>query len=147
VTPLGNRITTALALAALLCMSVGAFGLGAGSPKPALYTDAQALAGTKLYAANCAACHGEHLEGGAGPALSGATLGTLAKNTKLTVGDMFTFMAQEMPLNEPASLKHHEYVEIMAFILKTNGYPAGSKALAYAGAMNSNVRIKPASAK
>jgi len=142
-----NRSTGALALGALIFASAGAIGLGADSAKPALYTASQASAGSKLFGANCAACHGDHLEGGAGPALSGATLGTLAKNTKLSIGDMFTFLAQEMPLNEPASLKHDQYVDIMAFILKVNGYPAGSKALTYSGAMNSAVPIRPASTK
>jgi mono/diheme cytochrome c family protein len=122
--------------------SAGAVGLGAAS-KPALYTAAQASAGATVYGASCAACHGDHLEGGAGPALSGATLGTLAKNTKLTIGDLFTFMSQQMPFNDPASLKEGQYADIMAFILRTNGYPAGSTPLTYKGATRSTVRIEP----
>jgi polar amino acid transport system substrate-binding protein len=143
---LRNRFTGRLALAALFAASASAVGLGAAS-KPAMFEARQAAGGAKEFATHCSACHGDHLEGGAGPALSGATLGTLAKNTKLTVGDMFTFLAQEMPLNEPASLKHDQYVNIMAFILKSNGYPAGSSPLTYSGAMNSMVRITPASMK
>jgi mono/diheme cytochrome c family protein len=138
-----DRFSAALAFGALLTLGVSAAGVGAGAPKPALYQAAQAAAGSKLFDSNCAACHGDHLEGGAGPALSGATLGTLAKNTKLTIGDMFTFLSQQMPLDNPASLKHDQYVAIMAYILKFNGYPAGSKALTYSGATNSAVRITP----
>jgi len=141
-----NRNAGLVALTVLLSASAGAFGFGASS-KPAMYTAAQAAAGAKQYAANCSACHGDHLEGGAGPALSGATLGTLAKNTKLTIGDMFSFLSQQMPMNDPASLKHDQYVDIMAFILKSNAYPAGRKALTYAGATTSKVPITPASAK
>jgi mono/diheme cytochrome c family protein len=144
VTPLGNRSLVALAVAGVLAASAGAGVRAAAPSKPALYTASQATAGAKAFAANCAACHGDHLEGGAGPALSGATLGTLAKNTKLTIGDMFSFLAQQMPLNEPASLTHDQYTQIMAFILKTNGYPAGSKALTYSGAMDSKTLITPA---
>lgn len=106
------------------------------------YDAAQATAGAKAYGANCASCHGEKLEGGVGPALSGATLNTLAKNTKLTVGDMFTFMSQQMPLNAPASLPKAQYAAIMAYVLKFNGYPASAKALTYAGATDSTVVMR-----
>ena len=109
-----------------------------------MYTTQQAADGERTYDAKCSACHGDHLEGGAGPALSGATLGTLAKNTKLTVGDMFSFLAQQMPMNDPASLSHAEYVDIMAYILKKNGYPAGTKSLTYGAAMASTVKVTPA---
>jgi mono/diheme cytochrome c family protein len=112
--------------------------------KPKLYTAQQAAGGERTYDAKCSACHGDHLEGGAGPALSGTTLGTLAKNTKMTVGDMFSFVAQQMPLNDPASLSRSEYAEIMAYILKKNGYPAGTKSLTYGAAMVSTVRITSA---
>jgi mono/diheme cytochrome c family protein len=131
----------------LFALSAAALGLGADSSKPAIYQAAQAAAGAKLYDTNCSSCHGDRLEGGVGPALSGATLGTLAKNTKLTIGDMFSFLSLQMPLNEPASLKHDQYVDIMAYILKFNGYPAGSKPLTYSGATTSKVRMSPASGK
>ncbi len=114
----------------------------AGSSGPVSYSAAQAAAGSKAYGASCASCHGEKLEGGVGPALSGATLNTLAKNTHLTVGDMFTFMSQQMPLNAPASLPKDQYAAIMAYVLKFNGYPAGSKALTYAAATGSKVVMK-----
>jgi len=111
------------------------------SKKPALYRSEQASAGRKLYDANCSACHGERLEGGAGPALSGSALATLARNTRLTVGDMFAWASLQMPLNEPASLKRAEYVDIMAYILQVNGYPAGPTALNYAIGSRSNVKM------
>jgi hypothetical protein len=52
---------------------------------------------------------------------------------------MFAVLAKQMPLNQPASLKREQYVAIMAYILKRNGYPAGLKALTYADALRSNV--------
>ncbi|MGP6157473.1 MAG: c-type cytochrome [Vulcanimicrobiaceae bacterium] len=129
-----TAIGTAL-VASLLAAS--AVGLSAAPTGNALYSASQASAGGKIYAANCASCHGDQLEGGVGPALSGANLRTLAKNTKLTVGDLFQFMALQMPLNDPASLKHDQYAQIMAYILKFNGYPAGSHTLTYDQAMSS----------
>lgn len=106
---------------------------------PALYTKSQAIAGAKVFAAQCSSCHGEHLEGGVGPALKGPNLVRLAKKTKLTVGDVFSFLSLQMPLNAPASLGHDQYTAIMAFLLKSNGYPAGAKSLTYQGATNSTV--------
>lgn len=99
----------------------------------------QATAGAKLFAAQCSSCHGVHLEGGVGPPLTGPNLVRLAKKTKLSVGDVFSFLSLQMPLNAPASLSHGQYTSIMAFLLKSNGYPAGAKALTYQGATNSNV--------
>ena len=145
-------ITTVAALALLVGASVVSTPRADATPKKAVhakmalgavsYSAVQATAGAKAYGANCAACHGEKLEGGVGPALSGATLNTLAKNTKLTVGDMFTFMSQQMPLNAPASLPKAQYAAIMAYVLKFNGYPASTKALTYAGATGSSVVMR-----
>ena len=74
--------------------------------------------------------------------MSGATLTTLSKNTKLTVGDMFTFLSQQMPLNEPASLTHAQYVAIMAYILHFNGYSTGPAPLTDAAATQSTTLVQ-----
>ncbi|GAC1300023.1 MAG: cytochrome c [Vulcanimicrobiaceae bacterium] len=143
---LRRAAATSVAAVALLTASVAAFAktshaapVALAGAHPALYSASQATAGSKAYAANCASCHGAQLEGGVGPALTGATLNTLAKNTKLSVGDMFTFISQQMPLNAPASLSKAQYSQIMAYILKFNGYPAGTKELTYASATNSKI--------
>jgi hypothetical protein len=57
------------------------------------------------------------------------------------VGDFFSFMALQMPLNAPGSLPKNTYASVMAYILTRNGYPAGSKPLSYDGAMHSTVII------
>lgn len=143
---LRRAAATSVAAVALLAGAAGAFAKTkptvvamSASSHAALYSTSQASAGSKAYGAQCAQCHGAMLEGGVGPALSGATLNTLAKNTKLSVGDMFTFLSQQMPLNAPASLSKAQYTQIMAYILKYNGYPAGAKELTYDGAMKSKV--------
>ena len=144
---LRRAAATAVAAAALLAGAASAFAKTthpavvamSATAHASLYNATQASAGSKAYGANCASCHGAQLEGGVGPALSGATLNTLAKNTKLSVGDMFTFLSQQMPLNAPASLSKAQYAAIMAYILKYNGYPAGAKELTYDGAMKSTI--------
>jgi polar amino acid transport system substrate-binding protein len=136
--------SVAVAAAVALLISAGAASRAhASSAAPALYTAAQASSGGKEYESKCSACHGAQLEGGAGPALSGPTLKTLSQNTKLTIGDLFSFLSQQMPLNEPASLTHDQYAAIMAFILKSNGYPAGAKPLSYNVAKVSKVTLTP----
>ena len=138
---MNGKVMRVMPVIAAIVIGLGSAATGMSSPKVS-YSAAQATAGDKLYAAKCSACHGEHLEGGAGPGLSGATLTTLSKNTKLTIGDMFTFISQQMPLNEPASLTHEQYVSIMAFILHYNGYKTGAKPLTYASATNSTVVVQ-----
>jgi polar amino acid transport system substrate-binding protein len=113
---------------------------GASSTKIS-FTSSQMANGQKQFAQSCAPCHGERLEGGAGPALTGPTFETLSKKVGADVGDIFTYMTTNMPLNEPASLSHDQYVSIMAFILSRNGYKAGRKPLTFAAAEKSKAPI------
>ena len=93
-----------------------------------IYTDAQAARGAAAYAQNCAACHGASLGGlGEAPALSGAQF--ISDFNGLTVGDLFDRIRTTMPLNNPAALSRDQYADILSFILKSNGYPAGQKEL------------------
>lgn len=105
------------------------------------FTSSQMTKGQAQFAQSCATCHGEHLEGGAGPALTGPTFNTLSKKVGANVGDIFTYMTTNMPLNEPASLSHDQYVSIMAFILSKNGYKPAKKPLTFSVAENSKAPI------
>jgi polar amino acid transport system substrate-binding protein len=134
-----------LGIVAALALAVPSWSaaLAAAGPAPqALYAKAQASQGASLYAGKCAMCHGAQLEGGAGPPLSGPNMTTLGTKTHLSVGDMFTYITTNMPMNAPASLSKDEYVKIMAYILKQNGYPAGSKALTYGSATNAKNPVR-----
>jgi S-disulfanyl-L-cysteine oxidoreductase SoxD len=93
-----------------------------------VYTDAQAARGAAAYPQYCAACHGASLDGlGEAPALSGAQF--ISDFNGLTVGDLFDRIRTTMPLNNPAGLSRDQYADILSFILKSNGYPAGQKEL------------------
>lgn len=105
------------------------------------FTASQSTAGEKQYATSCAMCHGERLEGGAGPALTGPNFKTLSSKVKATVGDIFGYMTTNMPMNAPASLSHDQYVDVMAFILSKNGYRPGTSKLTYAVAERSTAKI------
>lgn len=112
-----------------------------GSTAAVGFTSSQSTAGEKQFATSCAMCHGEHLEGGAGPALTGPNFKTLSSKVKATVGDVFSYMTTNMPMNAPASLSHDQYVNVMAFILSKNGYHASSTKLTFDGAEHSSAKI------
>ncbi|MHB8146067.1 MAG: c-type cytochrome [Vulcanimicrobiaceae bacterium] len=105
------------------------------------FTRAQVVAGAKGFAQSCASCHGTNLEGGAGPALSGPNFKTLSTKIHASVGDVFTYLTTNMPMNAPAGLTHDQYTDIMAYILSKNGYKPGGSALNYKNALSSKAKI------
>jgi mono/diheme cytochrome c family protein len=106
---------------------------------PALYTAAQAASGHAKFIGNCQMCHGSKLQGISGPALRGPNFAS-AKSA-FTVGEVFTIVSQNMPASQPGTLPQEDYVDIMAFLLQQNGYPAGKTPLTFAGAGSSKVAL------
>ena len=93
-----------------------------------VFTAAQADRGAEAYRQNCAVCHGGQLGGtGEAPALASAEF--LSNWNGLTVGDMFERVRTTMPFTAPASLSRDTYADIVAYIFKSNGLPAGAKEL------------------
>ncbi len=45
------------------------------------------------------------------------------------MGDLFERIRTTMPLNNPGVLSRDQYADILAFVLKSNGYPAGEREL------------------
>lgn len=89
---------------------------------------AQVAHGKRLFAANCAKCHGADLQGVTAPALSGAAFAP-ASNSHLTIGGIYNYMATNMPADRPGKLKDSEYADLMAYLLNANGYPTTSAKL------------------
>jgi mono/diheme cytochrome c family protein len=90
------------------------------------YTTAQAARGAQTYDHTCATCHGNNLEGKAGPPLTGKPFKETLQYAKMTTSQLYTFISQNMPQNAPASLSSDQYVDVLGFLLSKNGYPAGS---------------------
>jgi mono/diheme cytochrome c family protein len=107
---------TLVASAAFTTQSLNAQSAGA-------YSTAQAGAGAKIYAAQCSMCHGVKLEGISGPQLAGADF--MSKWTGQTADDLRDVIATQMPLTSPGSLKPPEVLQVLAYILQQNKYPAG----------------------
>ncbi len=111
----------------------------AGKAPPALYTEEQAASGKAAFQSSCAVCHGPTLDGRAGPALRGPTFAS--PQAHFTVSDVFKIISLNMPAPAPGTLPHDDYVNIMAFILQQNGYPAGATPLDFDGAGKSKVKL------
>jgi mono/diheme cytochrome c family protein len=106
------------------------------------YTQAQASSGRELYRKNCASCHGNQLQGGAGAPLAGAAFTT--KWSDRTVKDLYTFVHQSMPMSAPGSLSDQQYSDIIAYILQRNGFPSGSAQLTAQSSMDLKLQASPA---
>jgi mono/diheme cytochrome c family protein len=92
------------------------------------YSEAQAAQGGAAFAVSCAGCHGAALTGtGEAPALQGGQF--IGDFDGLTMDHLLDRIRTTMPQDNPASLPREQYAAILAFILKANGFPAGSKAL------------------
>lgn len=96
-------------------------GVAHAQAPASLYTQAQAQAGAAIYAQNCAMCHGDPV--------AGKTL--LKGGGNPTIGTIFSIMTTNMPLNQPGSLSHEQYEDVLAYALQNNFYPAGTHALSY----------------
>jgi mono/diheme cytochrome c family protein len=97
-----------------------------------VYGADQAQRGQQQYAGSCAACHKEDLSGdGITPGL--ADDGFLERWDKETVEDLFTRIKTTMPADGPGRLADADYLDVVAFLLKANGFPGGPSELTRPG--------------
>ncbi len=94
-----------------------------------VFTLGQALAGEAAYDEHCSSCHLSNLEGGEdAPPLVGAPFSVVWEGRSLK--DLAGRMQARMPQGAPGSLTRETYVNIVAFLLQKNGFPAGGVPLA-----------------
>ena len=91
------------------------------------YNASQASAGARDYGASCASCHGQKLEGGAGPTLKGSAF--LSKWQGKSLADLWEVVHAQMPLGAPGSLAEEQSLGVLSYILQANGYAAGDTPL------------------
>jgi quinoprotein glucose dehydrogenase len=93
-----------------------------------VFTAEQAQRGSESYQRECAQCHLEDLLGdGIAPSLVGAPFHF--RWSELSVGDMLVAIRTTMPQGAPASLSPRAYVDIVAYLLEANDFPAGDMEL------------------
>jgi mono/diheme cytochrome c family protein len=90
-----------------------------------VYTEAQAARGITAFGQSCSGCHALAAEGKA-PLVGEPFWKSFAQKT---VGDLLEFVSTNMPNGTPGSLSEPTYRDIVALILKSNGFPAGTTEL------------------
>lgn len=127
-----------------------------GAQDPPLFTAQQAAQGKALYAARCAACHGEILQGGsagplAGPAFAAAwTLGGFVggwADSQLTIDDLDFIIRTTMPKGAAGKMGAEEYTAVLTYILQRNGYESGSAPLRAGSPRMKKARLRFGTAK
>ena len=125
-----NRIVP-LAMLAVLAMAGGVSAEGL-TTNDAVYSKEQAKVGEQLYEDHCLLCHDKKYFRPVFAAWEGKTLGT-----------MNTVMNTSMPQTNPGVLPLKDYVDILAYMLSLNRYPAGSQPLSNDNNELDNITIAP----
>jgi cytochrome c553 len=131
-----RRFTVGVALAALASIALGqsvpaAQGGGQRKIWDGAYTTEQAARGKAGYEGVCARCHGVPLTGGGadeGPPLKGS--GFLSHWHNDTLAGLYTKIRDTMPRTTPGTISDEVKIEILAYLLQQNGFPAGTAELA-----------------
>jgi quinoprotein glucose dehydrogenase len=120
----------------------GAAAAGTRTAASGVYTTQQAERGLTAYRRNCETCHGSQLEGGAyAPALGGATFDERWRPK--TAGALFDILRLTMPEGRPGSLEAGAYADIVAYLLKMNGYAAGTSDLPFDSTVLGQISLQP----
>jgi len=121
-----RRVAAGVAASLALALAAGGPALGNGS-RSGVYSAEQADEGARVYATQCAMCHGARLEGTVEtPGLVGKFVADWAGRP---LGDLFDYLARAMPQSAPGRLTPADTARLMAFILRANGAPAGDDPL------------------
>ena len=135
-----------LAASAVTVLLVAATSIDAQAPRTVqdgVFSNAQATRGGTLYAERCAGCHGAALAGAQAPPLEGAAF--RSKWRKEPLSALFIKIRYTMP---PATadadagaprLAPEQGADLVAHVLKSNGFPAGTADFAAADATNTNI--------
>lgn len=127
-----------LAITALFAAAAGG-ALARAAQEPAkktvwdgVFTTEQADRGATTFGITCARCHGPKLEGNNAKALTGDVFWRDFQSR--TVDYLLNYMSKNMPNDAPGTLSPVTYLELTAFILSRNEFPAGTADLTAAAA-------------
>ena len=104
-----------------------------------VYSEAQARRGQALYAQRCVGCHGQALAGASAPALTGDLFTNKFRMEPLSA--LFIQIRYAMPPKAEANsqLTSEQAADLVAHVLKSNGFPAGQADFPAADATNSPI--------
>jgi mono/diheme cytochrome c family protein len=90
--------------------------------------EAQAKRGETQFGKSCAPCHGPDLAGlDTAPSLTGSDFNNGWND--LSLDDLFERIRTTMPADGPGSLERQQYVDVLAYILSKDNFPAGQTEL------------------
>ncbi len=104
-----------------LTMNRAGHGDTAVTTMDGVYTLAQATRGSNVFAAYCKSCHTPTFH--SGPPFRAKWYGR-------SLVDLFVYVRREMPKNAPGSMSDNDYTLAIAYLLRINGMPTGTKPLA-----------------
>jgi mono/diheme cytochrome c family protein len=140
-------------LAASVAMAIGCAAVAARAATPlpqqadnpkriwdGVFTAEQAARGKSGFEISCSRCHNEALVGSErGPALKGSAFLSHWEND--TLGGLFVKIRDTMPQNDVGTISDNVKIDILAYVLQQNGFPAGSSALAAQPAGLDDIRV------
>src|SRR5688572_9880223 len=128
-----------------VAMIIGIFSPLAAQDPPAIwtgvYTAAQAERGATVFQNHCSECHHEDLSGGEGPALVGNSF--MVKWEMSSVERLFHKIRDTMPEVGSGNVTDAQKLDVVAFILQQNGYPAGKTELTDVQSALAAIRMVP----
>ena len=134
-----TRLLTPLAALGLIAVGAAIQAQSVRSVADGIYTDVQARRGAAAYDGACGRCHRADLGGGDGPALKDDRFNRMFAGQDLK--NLYTRIATTMPRGAPGSMADDVYLDILAYIVRENGFPAGSHELSLDGL--AGVEVQP----
>jgi S-disulfanyl-L-cysteine oxidoreductase SoxD len=124
--PVRRRASTVAAVLAVCAAVALPWAPSAAADAASLpITEAQVELGAEAYAQTCAACHGRRLEGmDHFPPIAGPVF--QRRWAERTLGELYTYVHDTMPLGVGGSLDDAVYVTIVAYLLERNGVEPGT---------------------
>jgi cytochrome c len=125
----------ALVLSTLVVLAMAA---AAAQPSPStkqsvwdgVFTETQANRGERQYGRACERCHGADLAGDQVNEIPALSLDAFMTSwSGKSVKDLVDAVKRSMPKDKPGSLGTGAYVDVVAYLLQANRFPAGSREL------------------
>jgi len=121
--------TAVIALTVSSVWSPRLYGQIAGESAAPVFTAAQAQHGRDVYGRICSSCHGEALTGGTAPPLAGMSFQGSWSHPDMTLDDLLYLTSTTMPPNSSFLLTEQDHAAVVAYILESNGFVAGTTEL------------------
>jgi len=136
------RLRRVVQLAAGLAMALSS-ALPGRAADDGFYSAAQAARGETLYEQYCMTCHGAKLQGNPAAPLAGPVFQGRWADGQHTLDDLFYIVRTQMPYSAPGSLAKQQYADVIAYVLKMNGYEPGATELMPIASTLKKITLQP----